>query len=95
MADPQDFSDPAKMARADVAERYGAIISAMVDKELVNELEQRALMASYGYQDPITAMMLKAIKVELLRRLKGGEGPSVSPEPKAKEPAAPRATLFS
>ena len=58
---------------AEVAEKYKANISTMSSKQLLDEFEQRALMASYGYQDPITTMMLKESKAELLKRTKGFE----------------------
>lgn len=58
---------------AETAERYLAVISRMPHSELLDELESRALITSYSFQDPITTMMLKSAKAELLRRLKGGE----------------------
>ena len=69
--------DALKKRVAEVSEKYHAVISQMDHKELLDELESRALIASYSFQDPITAMMLKSAKAELLRRLKGG---SVGPK---------------
>ena len=65
--------DAVKKRVAEIAVKYEAVISSMEHRELVDELESRALMASYGFQDATTAMMLKSAKAELLRRLKGGE----------------------
>lgn len=85
-----EMPEALKRKLAEVGEKYGAAISAMADRELVSELERRALMASFSYQDPTTSMMLKLAKTEILRRLKGGE--AVKAEEKPEE--APRPTLF-
>lgn len=84
--------DPRRLSQSEIADRYLENISELNSKELVNELEKRALMASYGYQDPTTAMMLKVAKAEILRRIKEGDSPRQEAEPK--QETAPRASLF-
>jgi len=91
--------DALKKRVAEVAEKYQAVISKMEHKELLDELESRALIASYSFQDPITAMMLKSSKAELLRRLKGGAVEAQEPVAVEEEPApapevAKRPSLF-
>ena len=87
-------SEALKARLASISEKYSAAIAAMDHRELVDELEKRALMASYGALDPTTAMLLKMAKAEILARIKGD-----SPVPaKSEKPldAAPKAkpTLF-
>jgi len=91
--------DALKKRVAEVAEKYQAVISTMDHKELLDELESRALIASYSFQDPITAMMLKSSKAELLRRLKGGavepkEGEDAPGEEAPAPKEAKRPSLF-
>lgn len=86
--------DPRKQRLAEVTEKYGAHIATMGDRELLEDLERKALMASFGALDPTTAMMLKSAKSEILRRLKGGEGPKPIQEQKTAEPDPQRPTLF-
>lgn len=95
MADAAEQRSALKAKVAEIAEKYRANISAMASKDLLDELEKRALMASYGYQDPTTAMMLKEAKAELLRRTKGFVIESDSePEVELEKSEAPRPTLF-
>lgn len=89
----------AKRKAAEIAEKYATVLRPMGDRDLVDELERQALMASFGYQSPSTVAMLKTAKGEILRRLKDGGGPqnlevegeSVAP---AEEPKPQRASLF-
>lgn len=90
----------AKLKAAEIAEKYTEVLRPMADKALVDELERQALMASFGYQAPSTAAMLKAAKAEILRRLKGESGPAKEADPEPgkdgeKKPTAPqRQSLF-
>lgn len=89
-------SESLKKHVAEVAEKYRAVISAMDHKALLEDFESRALITSYSFQDPITSMMLKSSKAEILRRLNGGavapraDAPETDPEPKEQK----RPTLF-
>lgn len=96
MADAADQRAALKAKLAEIAEKYRANISTMSSKELLDEFEKRALMASYGYQDPTTAMMLKEAKAELLRRT-GSQQSQKPVEEEAEPKPAPqqRPTLFS
>lgn len=95
MADAADQRAALKAKLAEIAEKYRANISTMSSKELLDEFEKRALMASYSYQDPTTAMMLKEAKAELLRRAKGfAIENSAEPEIKPEKEDPPRPTLF-
>lgn len=95
MADAAEQRAALKAKVAEIAEKYRANISTMGSKDLLDELERRALMASYGYQDPTTAMMLKEAKAELLRRTKGfAIENSTEPEAKPEKEEPPRPTLF-
>jgi len=83
----------------DSTEKYRASVAAMGHRELVNELEEQALMANYGYRGPLLTMILREAKAELLRRLKGVEEPkSDTPTGPSENTEAPaeqkRATLF-
>lgn len=84
--------DPRRLTQAEIGDRYLENISELSSKELLNELEKRALMASYGYQDPTTAMMLKVAKAEILRRIKEGEAPRQAADTKSDD--TPRPSLF-
>jgi len=84
---------------AEASEKYRATIAPMSHRELVDELESQALMANYGYRGPLTTMILKTAKAELLERLKGVDQPqkaaSSGPSEDAPEPAEQkRPTLF-
>lgn len=98
MAESAEQRAALKAKVAEISEKYRANISTMGSKELLDEFEKRALMASYGYQDPTTAMMLKEAKAELLRRTRGykiapdEDEPAPEARPERQEPARP--TLF-
>lgn len=95
MAESAEQRAALKAKVAEISEKYRANISTMGSKELLDEFEKRALMASYGYQDPTTAMMLKEAKAELLRRTKGHGPQKAAPEEaEAKPEPQQRPTLF-
>lgn len=87
-------SEALKARLAGISEKYSAAIATMDHRELVDELEKRALMASYGTLDPTTAMLLKMAKAEILARIKGDSpGPAKSEKPLDAAPKA-KPTLF-
>lgn len=93
------LSEAEQQKLAEATEKYRSTITPMSHRELVDELESQALMANYGYRGPLTTMILKTAKAELLERLKGVDQPSkvasTGPSEDSLEPAEQkRPTLF-
>lgn len=93
------LSEAEQQKLAEATEKYRATITPMSHRELVDELESQALMANYGYRGPLTTMILKTAKAELLERLKGVNQPqkaasSGSSEDTPEPTGQKRPTLF-